>query len=165
VCYVSWGSVPCVAADVANKEPPYAYSVARTKPAYVSTPPDLTMRSTVAIVDDDFAIAQALTGLLDMLGYHCVHFGSAEDFLQDSRDRAVDCLILDLVLPGMNGLDLQKTLTDLGDNIPIIFLSSHGAPNLREMVMNRGAVEFLQKPCDIEEIARTLQHAITTRGC
>lgn len=118
------------------------------------------MGSTVAIVDDDLAIAQALTGLLDMLGYHCVHFGSAEDYLLGSSDSNIDCLILDVVLPGMNGLDLQKALLGLGRSTPIIFLSSHGTPNLREMVMSRGALEFLQKPCDIEEIAKNLRRAI-----
>jgi CheY-like chemotaxis protein len=119
------------------------------------------MPSTVAIVDDHLAIAQAFSGLLDMLGYRCTHFESAEDFLRRGLDNDFDCLILDVVLPGMSGLDLQTTLHGLGNKTPIIFLSSHVTPALREMVMARGAREFLQKPCDIEEIDQNLRRVIS----
>jgi FixJ family two-component response regulator len=117
------------------------------------------MRRTVAVVDDDLAIGQALRGALDVLGYDCLHFRSGEEFLLCDREN-IGCIILDVDLPGVNGLDLQNALLGLHCDVPIVFLSSRITPALRRTLVERGAIDVLDKPCCIELLDRSLRAAM-----
>ena len=102
----------------------------------------------VAIVDDDESIRSALQGLMKVAGYRTIAFASAEDFLNSGERQRIGCLIADIRLPGMSGLDLQSQLnTDL-HKIPIIFITAHGDERMRMQALRAGAVEFLAKPFD-----------------
>jgi FixJ family two-component response regulator len=107
---------------------------------------------TVYVVDDDESIRRALKRLLRSAGYHAVTFNSAEDFMETTSRRGQGCLVLDIRLPGMTGLDLQAKLAALGEKYPVIFMSAHDNPQWREMAKNAGAVAYLRKPFDEESL-------------
>jgi len=101
---------------------------------------------TISIVDDDPAVRDALWRLMDSAGLPATAFASAEEFLAyPSRDET-DCLILDVRLPGMDGLELQRHLIASNWRIPIIFISAHADAGVRASALQAGAVEFFQKP-------------------
>ena len=101
----------------------------------------------VYIVDDDESICRALKRLVASVGYHqALTFGSAEDFLDTNLNLEDSCLVLDICLPKMTGLDLQEQLSIRGAKIPIIFITAHEDPQWQEGAMNRGAVAYLMKP-------------------
>ena len=100
----------------------------------------------VFVVDDDASIRDALKSLLRSVGLHVEFFGSAQEFLQRQRPDVPGCLVLDIRLPGISGLDLQRQLAEAGIHIPIIFLTGHGDIQMSVRAMKRGAVEFLTKP-------------------
>lgn len=102
----------------------------------------------VYVVDDDLSIGKALARLLKSWDYRCEVFISAEDFLQAVDVNEVECLILDIMLPGMDGLELQRELKKRGCNIPIIFITGHGDKELETQVMDAGAYGYLNKPFD-----------------
>lgn len=101
----------------------------------------------VYVVDDDISIREAMTGLLETLNLTVVSFESAESFLQHQRTDTAACLILDLELPKMGGLELQMRLAETAE-LPIIFITGHGDIPSSVRAMKRGAVEFLTKPVD-----------------
>jgi len=101
-------------------------------------------RVCVAIVDDDASLCKALARPLSAAGISPVTYQSAEAFLADETN-APDCLILDIELGGMSGLDLQKTLSALGREIPIIFITAHDEPELAEQAARLGCVAYLRK--------------------
>jgi two-component system response regulator FixJ len=120
----------------------------------------LTKIGIIAIVDDDEPLREALGSLLKAAGFAIDAFASAEEFL-DSHDRKkMACLILDVRLPGMSGIELQRRLAESGDRIPVIFVSAHGDVSLREMVMKAGAVGFLNKPVRSDALLREIHAAI-----
>jgi two-component system, LuxR family, response regulator FixJ len=100
----------------------------------------------VAVVDDDASVRYALENLLSSAGFVTTLFESAEEFLASADRRNTFCLILDLRLPGMSGLDLQQRLRELGATIPVIFISGHGDEDAQGLALQGGAVAFLQKP-------------------
>ena len=100
----------------------------------------------VAVVDDDASVRYALENLLSSAGFVSTLFESAEEFLASADLGNIFCLILDLRLPGMSGLDLQQRLQELGATIPVIFISGHGDEDARAMALQGGAVAFLHKP-------------------
>jgi FixJ family two-component response regulator len=102
----------------------------------------------VAVVDDDALLRKALQRLLKAAGMDVTSFGTAEDFLKSDKLRDVGCLIADIRMPGMSGLELQAKLKAEGCQIPTIFITAHGDEKLRLQVMRAGAVEFLTKPFD-----------------
>jgi FixJ family two-component response regulator len=102
----------------------------------------------VAIVDDDESVRNALQGLMKVAGYRARVFASAEDFLNSGEQEHIACLIADIRLPGMSGLDLQSQLNTDHHNIPIIFITAHGDEKMRMQALRAGAVEFLTKPFD-----------------
>ena len=110
------------------------------------------------LVDDDKAVREALTGFLDASGVHVVSFGSAADYLKHPRTDASACLILDLQLPDISGLELQRRLID-GCGPPIIFISGRGDIRSTVQAMKAGAVEFLTKPVDPEVLITTVTAA------
>jgi FixJ family two-component response regulator len=102
----------------------------------------------VAIVDDDESVRNALQGLMKVAGYRAMVFASAEDFLNSGEQDHIACLIADIRLPGISGLDLQSQLNTDHHKIPIIFITAHGDEKMRMQALRAGAVEFLTKPFD-----------------
>jgi FixJ family two-component response regulator len=101
---------------------------------------------TVFIIDDDAAVRESIQDLLESVGLRSESFAKAEEFLRSKRPDAPSCLILDVRLPGINGLDFQRRLADAGVQIPIIFITGHGDIPMTVKAMKSGAVEFLTKP-------------------
>ena len=102
----------------------------------------------VAIVDDDRSVQSALKDLMESAGLSARCFGSAEEFLGSDRRNQTACLITDVSMPGMSGLELQAKLKAEGSRIPIIFITAHGDAKMKSRAMTAGAVEFLSKPFD-----------------
>lgn len=101
---------------------------------------------TVYVVDDDVSIQRAIKRLLRSVGYHAFTFNSAEDFLEAVSKPDEGCLVLDIRLPGMMGLDLQEKITASGMKCPIIFMTSYDNPEFQERAKKAGAVAYLKKP-------------------
>lgn len=114
----------------------------------------------VAIVDDDPSVRKSLQRLIRSAGWKAEAFASAQQFLARYETDAPSCLVLDLQLPGLNGLDLQKRLAEAGLEIPIVFLTGHGNIPASVQAMKAGAVEFLTKPIDEQDLFRAIQEAI-----
>src|ERR1700716_3476071 len=101
---------------------------------------------TVFVVDDDASVRASIQGLLKSVGLRSQAFGTAQDFLRSKRPDGPSCLVLDVRLPGVNGLDFQRQLADTGARIPVIFITGHGDIPMTVKAMKSGAVEFLTKP-------------------
>jgi len=114
----------------------------------------------IAVVDDDLSVREGLESLIRSAGCRVETFASAQEFLARPYTEAPNCLILDLQLPGLSGLDLQKRMAEVGLEIPIVFLTGHGNIPATVRAMKAGAVEFLTKPFDDEELLRAIQEAI-----
>jgi FixJ family two-component response regulator len=102
----------------------------------------------IAIVDDDDCVRDGLEMLVRSLGYNASTFGSANEFLKSEQVHDTSCLITDVQMPGLSGLDLQDRLIAQGHRIPIIFITGHPDDNVRARAMKAGAVAFLGKPID-----------------
>ena len=100
----------------------------------------------VFVVDDDPSVGRAIKRLVESVGLQVVHFGSAQEFLRSARPEGPSCLILDVRLPGVSGLDFQHQLAIANFHIPIIFITAHGDIPMTVRAMKAGAVEFLTKP-------------------
>lgn len=100
----------------------------------------------IAIVDDDAPLREALSSLLNAAGFSTQTFANAEDFLNSAHRQNAICLVLDIRLPGMNGIELQRALNASGSSIPIVFITAHGDATVKDLVMSSGAVAFLNKP-------------------
>jgi FixJ family two-component response regulator len=114
----------------------------------------------IAIIDDDEAMQDSLRDLMEAAGLVAGSFGSAEDFLKSDLHRKVACLIVDVRMPKMSGLELQARLKDEGCNVPIIFITAHGDARMRIQAMRRGAVEFLAKPFDHQLLLKRVRSAL-----
>ena len=114
----------------------------------------------VAVVDDDDLIRSALQGLLKAVGLPTATFGSAEEFLTSAEKNQVACLIADIRMPGMSGLDLQAKLNIERCRIPIIFITAHGDEKMRMQALRAGAVEFLAKPFNDEALLESVRAAL-----
>lgn len=117
-------------------------------------------KPTIFIVDDDVSVLKALSLLLKSHSFHVETFITAEEFLAFKHSKSTSCLILDLSLPNMNGLILQKTMKKLGLMIPIIFISGHGDIPKSVKAMKAGAVDFLPKPFAKKELFNAIEFAI-----
>ena len=102
----------------------------------------------IAIVDDDRSVQIALQDLIESEGLSTLCFGSAKQFLESGAQRKAGCLIADIRMPGMSGLELQARLKAERCSIPIIFITAHGDAKLRAQAMREGAIKFLAKPFD-----------------
>ena len=100
----------------------------------------------ISIVDDDESVRQALKSLLDSVGFRAEVFDSGEEFLKSAYVSQTDCLITDVRMPGMSGLELQERLSAAGRSIPIVFISAHEDKEARARGLRAGAIDFLQKP-------------------
>ena len=114
----------------------------------------------IAIVDDDEAVREALKGLVRSLGYRASTFGSAEAFLNSEQINDTSCLVTDVQMPGLSGLDLQDRLIASGHRIPIIFITGHPEDNVRIRAMKAGAIAFLSKPCNGDNLISYLDKAL-----
>ena len=104
------------------------------------------MNPLISIVDDDESVRQALKSLIDSVGFRAQVFGSGEEFLNSAYVLQTDCLIADVRMAGMSGLDLQERLNAAGSSIPIVFISAHDDREARTRGLRAGAIAFLQKP-------------------
>jgi FixJ family two-component response regulator len=114
----------------------------------------------VAIVDDDESVQSALQDLLEADGLSARCFGSAEEFLESGLQHKAACLILDIRMPGMSGLELQTRLKTDRLSIPIIFITAHGDTRIRMQAMRDGAAEFLMKPFDDQVLLNRVRAAL-----
>ena len=114
----------------------------------------------IAIVDDDDLMRNALQGLLKAVGLPARAFASAEEFLQSGKQHQTACLIADIRMPGMSGLELQANLNSEHCRIPTIFITAHGDTKMRMQAMRAGAVEFLAKPFDDEVLLQNVRAAL-----
>jgi len=114
----------------------------------------------VYVVDDDPSIRRSLERLFRSVGHECISFGSAAEFLEYQRRDAPSCLVLDVRLPGLSGLDLQRELAEANAHIPIIFLTGHGGVPLSVRAMKAGALDFLTKPFHEQDLLDAVRQAI-----
>ena len=114
----------------------------------------------IAIVDDDDAVREAMKLLMRSLGYHASTFGSAEEFLNSGQVDDTSCLITDVQMPGLSGIDLQDRLIARGHRIPIIFLTGYPDENVRTRAMKAGAIGFLIKPPNHHDLVDHLEKAL-----
>ena len=114
----------------------------------------------IAIVDDYKAVREGLERLLRSLGHNASTFGSAEEFLKSEKLHDTSCLITDVQMPGLTGIDLQDRLIADGHRIPIIFITAHPDDNVRARAMKAGAVGFLVKPVDPDHLIGCIEKAL-----
>src|ERR1700678_4517806 len=114
----------------------------------------------IAIIDDDEAMQDSLRDLLEAAGFAARCFGSAEEFLASDLHTRAACLIVDIRMPKMSGLQLQARLKEEDCNVPIIFITAHGDARMRIQAMRRGAVEFLAKPFDHQLLLKRVRSAL-----
>lgn len=114
----------------------------------------------VFLVDDDLAVREGLSSLIRSVGLHVEAFASAQDFLQFRPPDAPACLVLDVRMPGLSGLDLQCELAGTGNLVPIIFITAHGDIPMTVRAMKAGAVEFLTKPFRNQDLLDAIAHSL-----
>jgi FixJ family two-component response regulator len=114
----------------------------------------------IAIIDDDEAMQDSLRDLMEAAGLVARSFGSAEEFLESDLHRKAACLIVDIRMPRMSGLELQAKLREEECNVPIIFITAHGDARMRIQAMRRGAVEFFAKPFDHHMLLKRVRSAL-----
>jgi len=117
-------------------------------------------KPTVFVIDDDAAIRDALQSLISSMKLHVELFGSAAEFLQRDRPDVPSCLVLDVRLPGISGLDFQRKLTEANHSIPVIFITGHGDIPMSVRAMKAGAVEFLTKPFHDQDLLDAIHVAL-----
>jgi FixJ family two-component response regulator len=121
---------------------------------------DIKNNKVIAIVDDDDLMRNALQGLLKSVGLPARAFASAEEFLKSGQPDQIACLIADIRMPGMSGLELQAKLNAAHCRVPIIFITAHGDAKMRMQALRAGAVEFLAKPFDDEVLLGNVRAAL-----
>ena len=119
---------------------------------------------TIAIVDDDEALREALGSVMKAAGFKIDTFATAEEFLDSDRRANTACLILDIRLPGMNGIELQRRLADSSSPIPIVFVTAHGDASVRDLVIKAGAAGFLNKPVRSDALLKAIYAALSKVG-
>ncbi len=118
-------------------------------------------RPTIFVVDDNESVREAIKSLVESTGLRAETFESAQDFLRHKLPDGPKCLVLDVLLPGLSGLDFQNELTRANIRIPIIFITGHGDIPMTVRAMKAGAVEFLTKPFEDEDLLKAIQQALT----
>ncbi len=114
----------------------------------------------VAIIDDDEAVRDSLGWLLEAQGYAVSRFRSADHFLQNWNSTTTGCLVLDIRMPGMTGIELHDLLVSEGHQVPVIFITGHGDVPMAVSRMKKGAVDFLQKPFNQDELRKLVEQAL-----
>ena len=119
----------------------------------------------ISVVDDDHSVRESLARLIRSLGLGVQVFGSAEEFLEADLSREPDCLILDIRMPGMNGLELHRRLSAAGRDLPVVFITAHGSDaEVRARALGAGAVDYLLKPLKEEEVLKAIDTALTSKS-
>jgi FixJ family two-component response regulator len=119
-----------------------------------------TGAATVFVIDDDPLVRSAIHGMLKSVGLRSETFASPQEFLRSKRPDAPSCLVLDVRLPGVNGLDFQRKLAEEGIRIPVIFITGHGDIPMTVKAMKSGAVEFLTKPFRDQDLLDAIHQAL-----
>ena len=114
----------------------------------------------ISIVDDDDSLRDSLNNLIRSVGFRAQGFASAEEFLNSSQLQDTECLILDVRMPGMSGLELQRHLVAANSPIPIVFITSHADDDAQTRALQAGAVAFLYKPCREEMLLKAIDSAL-----
>ena len=114
----------------------------------------------VSIVDDDVSVRRSTRRLLHSAGLRVEAFASAEEFLMSGRAEETACLVLDLRMPGMNGLQLQRRLAEDSNPVPIVFVTAHSSPEEERQALQAGAIQFLQKPISKEVLLLAIRNAL-----
>jgi FixJ family two-component response regulator len=118
----------------------------------------------ISVVDDDQSVRESLARLIRSVGFNVQVFRSAEEFLSAGDRRRADCLILDIRMPGMNGLELQSALSVTDRQLPVIFITAHGSDSdVRARALRAGAVDYLLKPLQEEEVLNALDTALNSK--
>jgi FixJ family two-component response regulator len=115
---------------------------------------------TIFVIDDDPSVRASIQGLLKSASLRSESFGTAEEFLRNKQPEGPSCLVLDISLPGVNGLDFQRQLADAGIQIPIVFVTGHGDIPMTVKAMKLGAVEFLTKPFDDQDLLDAIRQGL-----
>jgi FixJ family two-component response regulator len=118
------------------------------------------LKQNITVIDDDVLVRQSLEDCMESAGYEVEGFGSAEEFLASGSARAAACLIVDVRLPGITGLELQEKLAVAGNRVPIVFVSAQGSEANRETAIRQGAAGFLAKPFRRKELLNLIGAAI-----
>jgi FixJ family two-component response regulator len=121
---------------------------------------DVATTPTVYVVDDDDGMRRALSLLLNTVGYSTAAFASPREFLDKVKPDAAGCLVLDIRMPGMSGLELQQQLNRMGSMLPVIFITGHGDVPMAVQAMKEGAFEFVQKPFRDQDLLDRINHAL-----
>lgn len=119
---------------------------------------------TVFIVDDDASVRDALALLLSVRGYRTAVFSGAGDFLAAWKAGWAGCVLIDIRMPGMDGLSLQDRLTELGCTLPVIFITGHGDVGSARRAFKSNAIDFLEKPIDHEKMIEAIEHAFNSQS-
>ena len=115
----------------------------------------------IAIIDDDGPLREALGSVLKAAGFTTTLFATAEEFLESPAWRLTSCLILDVRLPGMSGVELQRRLIDAESDVPVIFVTAHGDVVLQDLLLHSGAAAFLNKPVRSDRLLKEIDAALT----
>ena len=126
----------------------------------MSKPTDKSMAPAVYIVDDDDGMRRALDILLSTVGYRTAAFSRPNEFLTNFNADTPGCLVLDIRMPGMSGLEVQQQLNRMGSMMPVIFITGHGDVPMAVQAMKEGAFEFIQKPFRDQELLDRINHAL-----
>lgn len=116
----------------------------------------------VVAVDDDFRVRESIQSLVESAGYASQLFPCAEEFLESGKLAIAACVITDLRMPGMDGMELQRRIRLERPTLPVIFISAHSTPESRQMALKGGAIDFLYKPFDAAALLDRIRAAITT---
>jgi two-component system, LuxR family, response regulator FixJ len=116
--------------------------------------------ATIYVVDDDDGMRRALSLLLNTVGYKTAAFANPKDFLEKYKPDTAGCLVLDIRMPGMSGLELQQHLNRMGSMLPVIFITGHGDVPMAVQAMKEGAFEFVQKPFRDQDLLDRINHAL-----
>jgi FixJ family two-component response regulator len=119
--------------------------------------------SIVSIVDDDESVRDSVSALVRSLGYTAHAYPSAEDFLNSATAQSADCLVADIQMPGMSGIELQQALLRKGSKLPIIFITAFPEDHVKQKALAAGAICLLRKPCDGELLVSYIESALTSR--
>ncbi len=121
---------------------------------------EIVIAATIYVVDDDDGMRRALTLLLNTVGYKTAAFASPKEFLEQFKPDTAGCLVLDIRMPGMSGLELQQHLNRMGSMLPVIFITGHGDVPMAVQAMKEGAFEFVQKPFRDQDLLDRINHAL-----
>ena len=117
-------------------------------------------KPTIHVVDDDQAVRESIEWLIDSVGLNIRTYGSANEFLDNYTEDSLGCLILDVRMPGISGLDLQHILAERGIDMPIVFVTGHGDVPMAVRALKNGAVDFIEKPFNDQVLLDTIQAAV-----